>query len=270
MALSVGTYPILLADYQAALPFDIHLKPLTVGAERVLEEVLGEAMAEAATGIPPASDSASSVEPTVRHILAEVSADDPTVRYLRPHIERLRTGRPDAVTTRLYLESLLSLIPLRDGVLLTPAWPGAYPDHHAPSCFHILPFALSSQVSSAVEAGCRGRARYVRGDTTGSTDVIDGIWDSIAKASAVIADLTPAPARQGDSAVPSRLPNANVCLELAFAQVLGRRLLLVHDEREPFPELFPQIAKLQARPYRSTAQLTDMTASFVTQAVTRA
>lgn len=268
LALGVSTGSIVVTDAGATLPFDIHINPLRVGGKESLEHVLGGAMGEAATAIPPASERGSSTEATVSHVLDELHQNARVMQYLRPLIEPLRANVHDPVKTRLYLESLLGQAPSGGGTLLTPAWPGAYPDRRHPSCFHILPFALPDAISLAVEDGCGSSVRYVRGDTSGSIDVIEGIWEGIAEASAVVVDLTPAPASTDRSLLDSPRPvppNANVCLELALAQVLGRRLLLVRDAREPFPELFPQIAKLQVRLYRSPRELSDLVRRFVTQ-----
>ena len=119
--------------------------------------------------------------------------------------------------------------------------------------------------TSQHEAGCRSAVVYKRGDTTGEVDIIEGIWRGIGQASHVVVDLTPVDVN-GSAADAS--PNPNVCLELAMAQALGRKLLLVRDARAKGAPLFPEIAKLQVLPYESTGTLTKYVERFVTETAT--
>jgi hypothetical protein len=266
LALSVGTLPVILTDGEPKLPFDVHIDPLDVPSTREAPRIISDAMATAAVAQLQVEMQSSSILQTIDYVLDQVGDRSAAARYMRPYVEALKnTEPPDPVNAHLYLQSLLDQAGGGEHELLTPMWPGAYPIRNAPCCFHVLPFALPDAISRAVEAGCRSAVVYKRGDTTGEVDIIEGIWRGIGQASHVVIDLTPVDVN-GSAADAS--PNPNVCLELAMAQALGRKLLLVRDARAKGAPLFPEIAKLQVLPYESTGTLTKYVERFVTETAT--
>ncbi len=262
LALSVGTLPVILTDGKWKLPFDVHIDPVDVPLTKEARRIISDAMATAAVAQFQIEIQGSSILQTIDYVLDQVGDHLAAARYMRPYVEALKnTEPPDPVNARLYLKSLLDQAGGGDYELLTPMWPGTYPNRNAPCCFHVVPFALPDAISRAVEAGCRSAVVYARGDTTGDVDIIEGIWRGIGQASHVVVDLTPVDVN-GSAADAS--PNPNVCLELAIAQALGRKLLLVRDARAKDAPLFPEIAKLQVLPYASTGTLTKYVERFVT------
>lgn len=263
LALSAGTLPVILSDGETKLLFDVNISPVEVKSVKQFEHIVCDAMAMAAVAQFDIQSKGSSLVDTIDYVLNQIDNKLPAARYLRPQIETLRSAvPPDPVTSRLYLKTLLDLTGNSGRVFLTPLWPGAYPKGNQRRCFHVLPFALPNAVSLAVEAGCRLAAVYERGDATGDIDVIGGIWRGIAQASHVVVDLTPADVNGSPA---DAQPNPNVCLELAMAQALGRKLLLVRDAKAKAAPLFPEIAKLQVLPYESTSVVTRYVESFVNE-----
>lgn len=262
IALSVGTLPVILTHGETKLPFDVHMDPVEVPLTKEARRIISDAMATAAVAQFQKEMQGSSILQTIDYVLDQVGDHLGAARYMRPYVEALKnTEPPDPVNARLYLKSLLDQAGGGDYELLTPMWPATYPSRNVPHCFHVLPFTLPDEISRAVEAGCRSAVVYERGDTTGEVDIIEGIWRGIGQASHVVVDLTPVDVN-GSAADAS--PNPNVCLELAIAQTLGRKLLLVRDARAKGAPLFPEIAKLQVLPYESSSTLTQYVENFVT------
>jgi hypothetical protein len=140
--------------------------------------------------------------------------------------------------------------------LLHPLWPGSYPSVLDRRCFHIMPFAPAfNTVRDRVRRACEGAgADYVRADEVFEPNVIRSIWNEICRATHVVVDLSGV--------------NANVCLELALAQTIGRRLLIVarpHGKKGQIEGLFPEIAKLQIKLYESEDVLAGMVREFVSR-----
>lgn len=261
IALSVGRLPVIITNDNVPLPFDVHVDARIISDESSLDEQLESILATAAATPVPPSGRGSSVQATIDYALERLDIDTARKRYFQSHIQDLTDAGPlDAISAGLYLKSMLWEDTTRNPVLLTPVWAGSYPDANRNQCFHILPFALDEAVSHAVESACDSFAVYKRGDTTGSIDVIDGIWDGIGTATHVVADLTPAPMGHLDL---GNSPNPNVCLEVAMAQVLGRELLLVRDSRKAEPKLFPEISKLQVNSYGSPETLSTLIRQFL-------
>jgi len=90
-------------------------------------------------------------------------------------------------------------------------------------------------VANATREICEGNGvMYIRGDEVKEPNVIRSIWEEIARATHVLVDLTGF--------------NANVALELGIAHTLGRKVLMVGQEKT-VDLLFPSIQKLRVQPY---------------------
>ena len=93
-----------------------------------------------------------------------------------------------------------------------------------------------------------GGVRYVRGDEAIDPNVIRSIWEELARATHVVADLTGF--------------NANVALEMGIAHTLGRPCLLV-GQHDTIRRLFPMIAKQRLHTYTALSDLGCQVAGFL-------
>lgn len=137
--------------------------------------------------------------------------------------------------------------------LIHPVYPPAYPAQISNRVFHITPFGplWAAKTTSYIQKACTSKnAKYIRGDEAGGANVIQSIWNEIARASHIIADLTDL--------------NANVALEIGIAHTLGRRTLLT-GQTEVIKKLFPMIAKLRVIPYKRPEELEKITTNFLSE-----
>lgn len=261
LAVSVGTLPVIITDGQIAPPFNIDFASEIVRSDRPIESQLSKILADAAVAQFQLDNKGESVRATIEEILRNADDGDHRVRYLRPHLEAvLKSNDLDPEEARLYAKSMLDVTGVSGQFLFTPVWPGRYPVKDSTRVFHVLPFALIEETAGAVEFAVPDRSMYVRGNTTGDIDVMDGMWNAICEATHVIVDLTP---EAVDGSASQRAPNANVCFELAMAQALGRSILCVRHKRAKEVPVFTEIAKLQILPYASTDELAEIVGAFL-------
>ncbi|MBC7933692.1 MAG: hypothetical protein H7Z38_24285 [Rubrivivax sp.] len=234
-ALTLGVYPVVVISEEAGrLPFDIDLSPLTLREGETAAAQLGAALDDALFGLY-ATTGASSVDETARRVLEMSDGEDATTRVMKRRLIG-QTGF-DPVEAEEILGSLVSINGRGKAALLLPVWPGFYPEQGQRRCFHVMPFRekWSDEVRDLVKRACGRKAKYRRGDETDEQRIIHSIWEEICRATHVVVDLTNL--------------NLNVCLELGVAQALGRPTLLVAQEGGTVNALFPEISKLQVKPY---------------------
>ena len=234
-ALALGVYPVVVIPEEAAgLPFDIDLPPLSLREGEDVAAQLGPAIDDALYGLHPTTGE-SSVDETARRVLEMSDGEDATTRVLRQRLAG-KSGF-DPVEAEEMLGSLVSLNGRGKAALLLPVWPGFYPEEGGRRCFHVMPFreSWSDEARDVVRRACKGKAKYRRGDETEEQRVIHSIWEEVCRATHVVVDLTNL--------------NLNVCLELGLAQALGRPTLLVAQAGGTVEALFPEISKLQVKPY---------------------
>jgi uncharacterized membrane protein YkvA (DUF1232 family) len=237
IALALGRPILLLARSDTVLPFDIHIEPLRL--DEWDEAELGRGIDETLYG-RQFGGAGNSVRKTIeyaRSAFSDRSSND-LVQTLFNHVDQ--DSLFDPVKLRSWLGTLLGMVGPEGPKLLYPAWPGRYPERSDPTCFHVMPFseAWSDDVRNIVASACEGKVRYVRGDAVEDERIIRSIWDSICAATHVLVDITGL--------------NDNVLLELGLAHALGRRTLIVGQEKESIVQLFPSIAKRRVQPYSMT------------------
>ncbi len=237
IALTLGRPILLLAKSDTVLPFDIHIEPLRLDAWDETE--LGGAVDETLYG-RQFGGAENSVKETIDYAQAAFSdsSSNDLVQTLFNHVDQ--DSLLDPVKLRSWLGTLLGMVGPDGPQLLYPAWPGRYPGKSDPMCFHIMPFseAWSDDVRDIVASACEGQVRYVRGDAVEDERIVRSIWDSVCGATHVLVDITGL--------------NDNVLLELGLAHTLGRRTLIVGQEKEGIVQLFPSIAKRRVQPYSMT------------------
>jgi hypothetical protein len=128
--------------------------------------------------------------------------------------------------------------------VLFPAWPPAYRRDDRARCFHVTPFRPWSEgTASVLRAGCKKmKVHYARGDESDEQRILRAVWQEVAAADFIVADLTNL--------------NPNVALELGLAHALGKPCLHIFDasvdvDGDRARKLFPSIAKDQAHRYSS-------------------
>jgi hypothetical protein len=247
IALALSVQPVIVGDRDTSLPFDIDV------ATPVTQDDLGEGLDAALLALPQ-TEGRSALHDTVQEALARSHHTDASTMLLK---QSLAAGKAADV---LQVGASLAMLAERNGdgtwALLHPVWPGSYPSPLDRRCFHIMPFADGfNDVRDHVRRACKGASiDYTRADEVFEPNVIRTIWNEICRATHVVVDLSGV--------------NANVCLELALAQSIGRPLMIVARQEgrtARIDGLFPEIAKLQIRGYESNDQLAAMVRGFVTQ-----
>ncbi len=247
-ALALGVYPVVIASEQ--LPFDIDLAATPLGDDP--RAALGDALDRAMLGLFPTAGSGE-LEATARQVLSRVTRSDPASKLYKKRLTEGEQLDPIAVATML--DELINRNVHGKGALIFPAWPPFYPEPETPRCFHVMPFHhdWSNAARDTVRKACTAAGvKYRRGDETNEIRIVHSIWEEICRATHVVVDLTGL--------------NANVCLELALAQALGRKTLLVARDERTVLNLFPEIAKLQVRQYsgkRKIAPLNELVSEFL-------
>ena len=238
---SLGIVPIVLSRDGLKSPFDVNVYEYRLDGAHD-EEIVGGAIDDALYGLPQRDDG-SSVKATVTEVHGRFSAGSSAEagsRVLLQQTLEALAGTDDTIDVARLIERL----PGGDSVsVLFPAWPGAYAPPGTKRCFHVMPFGepWSKVAMSAVQAACKNRAAYVRGDTVPNSDIIASIWNEIGVATHVVVDLTSF--------------NPNVALELGLAHALGRKVLLVGQGDAVEKWLWPSIRKLRIEQYTLTGLL---------------
>jgi hypothetical protein len=138
----------------------------------------------------------------------------------------------DATSVRLAAEGVLERMDGRGLMLALPAFPPAYPPESGrKALFHVTAFRPWSEACQrVVQEACGDTIERRIGYERFDPDIIRSIWNDIATASYVVADLTHL--------------NPNAVLELAIAQALGRPTLVL-SQTPNLHEYLPPLAKIR-------------------------
>lgn len=234
--LALGILPVVVSN-EAELPFDIDISAAVFHGAGSDEQVLSEAIDRAFFSYPSVG-AMSSVKRTLLDMAGQATGDDATTRVL---CKRIAEGHvKDPLDAKGVAQQLLGAMGNPEFALLTPIWPGFYPDPASPRCFHVMPFSecWSNEGRETVRQICKTRGvAYRRGDESDENRIIRAIWEEICRANFVLVDLTGL--------------NTNVCLELGLAHALGRNTLIISRDEASNETLFPEIRKLQVLRYGS-------------------
>jgi hypothetical protein len=233
-ALALGVAMVIVAREGQAVPFDIDIEPVRLAGDAADVTRVGIALQAALFGTQRGV-SAQALPKTIER-LKGLTAGDPTAARL------IDAADPDdATSVRLAAEGVLDRLEGRGLVLAFPAFPPAYPpDEGRKALFHVTAFRPWSEACQRVVQDACGdaierRIGYERFDP----DIIRAIWNDIATASYVVADLTHL--------------NPNAVLELAIAQAIGRPTLVV-SQTPNLHEFFPPVAKVRIHTYSTDAK----------------
>jgi nucleoside 2-deoxyribosyltransferase len=242
LALALGKPSVVVAHPGQEIPFDVSLQPVSLSGDQAVDQLdqaildaLGSIVwggAEAGLGQGP-RDALAWLDRRFSQRLSEGSLG--IARKL------VSQNQDDAIAFRRSLNDLLGMLGADAPVPLLPAWPPAYADpKDEPRCFHVMPFSKSwSDQSRAIARDvCTEQGwTYSRGDESQEQRIIRGIWTEIARASAVLVDITG--------------HNANVALELGLVHALGRPYRVVSQD-PPEQAKFPSLEKVQIHHYGRT------------------
>jgi hypothetical protein len=216
LALALGKTSIVAARATQSLPFDVNIGAVRLSGERKVDaDMLADALQEALGSIVWGGVATAGSGAGAREGLAWMERavgprlSDWTLRIAKQLAER---SVDDAIAFRRSIEQLTGMLGADAPAILLPAWPPAYPDpQEKPRCFHVMPFrpTWAKPTRDLAEQVCNGRGWvYSRGDEADAQRIIPGIWNEIARASAVLVDITG--------------HNPNVALELGLVHALGR------------------------------------------------
>jgi hypothetical protein len=229
-AFVLGVPMVIVARAGQAVPFDIDVEPVRLTGDAADVERIGVALQAALFGIQRGV-SAEGLSRTIDYLKSLAARDATAAGLIAAAAEPA-----DATSVQLAAEGVLERLDGCGLLLALPAFPPAYPpnDGHK-TLFHVSAFRPWSEPCQRVVRDACGdaierRIGYERFDP----DIIRSIWNDIATASYVVADLTHL--------------NPNAVLELAMAQALGRPTLVV-SQTPNLHEYLPALAKIRIHTY---------------------
>jgi hypothetical protein len=127
----------------------------------------------------------------------------------------------DVTRVRLALRAVLDRVEGEKSLLVLPAFPGSYPPEGRPRLFHVTAFRDWAKATQAeTKRACeRAGINYQIGYDRLHPDVMRTVWNDLCEATFVVADTTNL--------------NPNALLELAIAQALGRRTIILTQNLRP-------------------------------------
>jgi nucleoside 2-deoxyribosyltransferase/tetratricopeptide (TPR) repeat protein len=171
---------------------------------------------------------------------------DGTLAIAREAVQRA-VSEADPVMFKRSMDQLSGLLGVSGPQLLLPAWPAAYPARNEkPRLFHVTPFRpeWAPKTRDLIAEVCDQRGWvYTRGDESEEQRIMRGIWSEIARASAVVIDLTDF--------------NENVAVELGFVHALGRHHRIV-TQGDPEESVFSSLGKMQIHRYSRLPHLAGL------------
>jgi hypothetical protein len=232
-AIVLGTPMVVTARAGQAVPFDMDIEPVRLHDDGLDGQRLAAAIQASLYGVQrgiAGSSLTATVEEVRRHYAQHADGE---VRTLLAALDDVR----DATRVRLALRAVLERAGGENALLVLPAFPGRYP---APAArrrlFHVTAFREWTRAAQEeTQQACkRHDIEYAIGYDRLNPDVLGSIWIDLCESSFVVADITNL--------------NPNAVLELAIAQALGRKTLIVTQNSAPHGYL-PAIEKVRTHRY---------------------
>lgn len=247
-AYALGKPVVILTKKGKPIPFDIDIEAVVLEGDEKDEERIIAGIQTALYGVNR-NPKGSCLSETVDYVKeAFKEAADEKVKSL---IQSLNdTG--DATKVRFTIETILDRMRQKNRMVITPAFPGGYPDKQKKKVFHVTAFRKwSKPLEEELKRICTLKGlEYKIGYEELNPEILPSIWQDISEASYVIADITTL--------------NPNATLELAMAQVLGSRILILTQTQNSHPYFYP-IQKTRCHlynPNESKQELTELLESF--------
>jgi hypothetical protein len=237
IALTLGKPVVILVAEDQTLPFDVDVDPVVLSGDKGDVGRIASAIDQSLIWVYPRPRS----EPyrnTLEYILSKYPQPQENV-YADQTLRMLSEIRkePDPLTVTRTAAKFFDYLNDGETMLIQPVWSPVYPEENQPRLFHVMPFRpkWADAVANATRKICKGNNfTYIRGDEVKEPNVIRSIWEEIARATHVLVDLTGF--------------NANVALELGITHTLGRKVLMVGQEKT-IDLLFPSIQKFRVQSY---------------------
>lgn len=211
------------------LPFDIDVHPVLLDdsagdADRLLAAIQA-AFYGTPHGIP-----GDCLQATIDHVRGRFAAsgDEETQALLGA------LTAEDATQVRLLLQAIAARVPGAQPLVTIPTFPGCYPAGR--TVFHVTAFRdWTHAAQEETRAACvRGGFEYRIGYERIGEDILLEVWKDICGSSLIVAEVTHL--------------NPNAALELGIAHALGRRTLILTQNRQPHVH-FPPIEKVRTHHY---------------------
>ncbi len=253
LAMNLGVPWVLMCGERQVLPFDVEESPIALRGDDYEEDRLAAAI-DLAYGRPYQGEEAASMRGTLDAAIRLIEADGKMDCSVSGAVELARQADKtcDATLLASALRTLLRRVPGHRMQIFYPNQVPLYPQPNTCRVFHVMPFnqPWSAAAMRAVESVCtRVHAVYVRGDRPEEARVLRSIWNEMGLATHVLVDVTGF--------------NLNVAFEMGLAHARGRKTLLVVRGTDGRAGVFPNIAKLQVRPYRDDTELVAFMERFV-------
>lgn len=234
-AFVLGLPMVTLTRPGQGLPFDIDIEPVPLQGDSDDAMRIALALQAAVLGVQREAGT-EDLAPTVDR-LRQLYGNDSTSAPMLASFENSHDG----MHVQLGAAALLERDPRHRAMLTLPAFPPHYPRaDRTPTLFHVTAFRPWSKPceesvrDACTQAGLEYRIGYEHLDP----DILRAIWQDIAGASFVVADLTNL--------------NPNAALELAIAQALGRPTLVL-SQTPDVPMHLSALAKVRVHSYTGTA-----------------
>lgn len=231
-AYALGKPHLVVGNHGQPMPFDIDLLPVRMHHDASDAERLMQGIQVAMYGVNR-NTKGSCIDETAAYMQqAFGTVDDEHVQSLMQTLDDTR----DAMRFFHTVEAVLERVDAENNLLITPAFPGAYPQPEGRKVFHITAFRpWSKPLENMLRNLCETDAmEYAIGYEQLNPDILPDIWKNISEATHVVADITNL--------------NPNAVLELAMAQVLGRPTLILTQNSNAHLHL-PALQKLRLHTY---------------------
>jgi len=237
IALTLGKPVVVLVSEDQIIPFDVDVNPVVLTGGPEDDSTLASAIDQSAIWTYPRSRENASLK-TLEYILSMYQRPQQNI-YVDQTLRMLTDLRktPDSLAISQTLVKFFDYLKDGETMLICPRWSPVYAEVNNPRLFHVMPFKQkwSDKVTEVTrEVNEAAGVKYVRGDEVAEPNIIRSIWEEIAKASYVLADLTGF--------------NANVALELGIAHTLGKKVLMM-GQGDPKAHIFHSISKLRVMSY---------------------
>ena len=247
-AYALGKPVVIITKKGKSIPFDIDIEPVILEEEGKDEERIIACIQTGLYGVNRNTKGSCLVE-TIAHakMLLENTDDEKGQSLLKS-----MTGTKDATRVRLTIEAVLDRVGDKNQMLITPAFPGGYPDQSVKKVFHVTGFRdWSKPLEEELKRICKVKSlQFNIGCEKINPEILPAIWKDITEASYIIADITNL--------------NPNAVLELAMAQAIGRPTLILTQNKE-VQNYFSPVQKTRTHyynPYTSKEEVTALLKNF--------
>ena len=210
----LGIPTVVITRRGAPMPFDIAPDPAVLEGDDADVDRIIAGIQLALYGRQRASPG-SSVADTVEHLRTRIGPADRASAELLDGLHNVH----DAITAQRVLHTVVDRMRGAHPLLVLPSRAGGYPAPDRPALFHVSAFRDWSEVAQQeVHAACRRAGiEYGIGNARLDPNILGAVWNDLCRADFVVADIT--------------YLNPNAVLELAIAQALGRRTVILSQNQ---------------------------------------